>query len=741
MIHAERLTSRASHLRRLTLAILLTPYLVPVAVHAQSVTVPRVVASPRLADFTDVNVPPSFAAGMAKIEGLIQRAPVDGAPISEKTVVYLGSDNRHLYVVFVCAGPPGAIRAHRVNRDRIPDDDDSVAIHLDTFSDRRRLYGFQVNPAGVQVDGIYTEGQGWDLSFDTVWTADTATLPNGYVVLITIPFSSLRFPKADEQRWGLFVYRGLPRKNEEAFWPAYSTRNQGRLAYAAEMRGLHDIGAGHNLQILPYGTFRGERAAGPADAPRSNAVRQALEGRVGLDVKTAPRENLVLDLTANPDFSQVESDEPQTTVNRRFEVFFPERRPFFIENASYFETPIPVLFTRRIREPQVGARFSGKAGKFAVGALVADDVVRENGGAASGRIVTSVARVSRDLGLDSQIGVIYAGRDGAEHGNHAAGLDGRWRLTSNLATAVQAVASQTRDEVAASFGTAYRASLDASSQHYVSNSAYSDVSPGFRVDSGFVPRTDIREISHSSTIVFRPATRRVTSWGPTVTVGRVWDHDRVELDRHVRGQLNFELARQTQASVFHTQTDERLRVQDSPRLSVATLFRQRVTGIGVGSAPVAGLVFRGEYAAGTAINLSPAPGGLPVLSNVQTTNVTIGLRPAPAFTVDTTYLWTRLADIAGGRMIFSDHIIRSRWNYQLSRRLSLRAIVRYEDLLANPAGSTLQAHRDVNADVLFTYLVQPGTALYVGLNADESRVATIARGQQIFVKLSYRFHQ
>jgi hypothetical protein len=109
-----------------------------------------------------------MASAMTSLQSLVQQSPIDGEPVSERTDVYLGFDAQHLYAVFVCWYAPGAVRAHRVNRDRLPDDDDSVALHVDTFRDQRHLYGFQVNPAGVQADSVYTEGQGWDLSFDTV---------------------------------------------------------------------------------------------------------------------------------------------------------------------------------------------------------------------------------------------------------------------------------------------------------------------------------------------------------------------------------------------------------------------------------------------------------------------------------------------------------------------------------------------------------------------------------------------
>jgi hypothetical protein len=523
---------------------------------------------------------------MAKIEGLIQRTPADGASISERTSVYLGYDAHHLHAVFVCSTESGAPRAHRVNRDRLPDDDDSVALHLDTFHDRRRLYGFQVNPAGVQVDGVYTEGQGWDLSFDTVWATETLIQPNRYVVVITIPFSSVRFSATPEQEWGFFVYRGIPRKSEEAFWPAYSQRFKGRLAYEADLQGLRDLDAGHAVQLIPYGTFRSERIAS-RDASGVSIADQLMESRGGVDAKMIVRGSVVFDVTANPDFSQVESDEPQTTVNKRFEVFFPEKRPFFIENASYFETPIPVLFTRRIRDPRLGARLSGKAGKWAIGTLVSDDIPEATAEAAAqnsgSRALDAVFRLSRDAGRDSQLGFIYTGRKEATIENHVGGFDARWRLNPHWTIVGQALASEDNASVTSSrTGTALRASVAGGDRRYAYELAFSDVSPDFHARMGFIPRADVRELTQVTTATFHPVTKRIVSWGPSVTLGRVWDHTDLALDSTAKVQTMFELPRATRLSVFHTMHDEVLRAQDSPLLISATQFDQRATGVSLG---------------------------------------------------------------------------------------------------------------------------------------------------------------
>src|SRR5947207_11266602 len=136
---------------------------------------------------------------------------------------------------------------------------------------------------------------------------------------------------------------------------------------------MESISPGRNMQFIPYGVLRSFRALDTRDPAVPRFDHRDAEFHGGIDSKFVLHDNLVLDVTANPDFSQVESDEPQITVNQRFEVFFPERRPFFLENSDYFKTPIDLFFTRRIGDPQFGARLTGKVGPYSLGILATDD--------------------------------------------------------------------------------------------------------------------------------------------------------------------------------------------------------------------------------------------------------------------------------------------------------------------------------------------------------------------------------
>src|SRR5436190_1446814 len=227
------------------------------------ITVPRLTRAPALEYFegqdghaTDSSLAAERAAawlGVA-VSDFRQREPGDGTPVSQMTTAYLSYDDANLYVVFVCRDDPAKVRARVARREEIAADD-QVLLYLDTFRDRERAYFFRANPLGVQLDGILTEGQDDDVSWDAVWQSDGRFTADGYVVRMTIPFRSLRFPRAPVQTWGVALGRVIRRGNEEAYWPFITKRVKGRVAQFAEMQGLESISPPRNVQVNPYGTL------------------------------------------------------------------------------------------------------------------------------------------------------------------------------------------------------------------------------------------------------------------------------------------------------------------------------------------------------------------------------------------------------------------------------------------------------------------------------------------------------
>src|SRR5207249_11852497 len=237
----------------------------------------RVDQPPKLEDFL---VPNPQVSGV-RVTEFRQREPGDGVPVSVPTTAYVSYDDANLYVVFVCRDDPAKIRAGLTKREEISVDD-GVAVYLDTFRDRKRAYLFQTNPLGVQLDGILTEGQDDDYSFDAVWQSEGRLTADGYVVRIAIPFRSLRFPRTPVQSWGIALARFVRRSNEEAYWPLVTKRVAGFVPQFGTLDELRDISPGRNVQAIPYGAFTGARFL-DTEVP---AFRKATDRRLGPDLNT-----------------------------------------------------------------------------------------------------------------------------------------------------------------------------------------------------------------------------------------------------------------------------------------------------------------------------------------------------------------------------------------------------------------------------------------------------------------------
>ena len=561
----------------------------------------------------------------------------------------------------------------------------------------------------------------------------------------------------DESTQRTDVYLSLD--NEESYWPSYSSRIEGRLNQAGLMTGIENVSPGRNVQLIPYAFFRSFRALDVSDLEQPRFVSDAAESRLGLDAKFILKDSVVIDATVNPDFSHVESDEPQVTVNQRFEVFFPEKRPFFLENANFFQTPINLVFTRRIQDPSMGVRLTGKLGPYAIGALVTDD--RSPGGAfpevdpvSDERAFFGIFRLSRDIGTQSSVGVIYTDREFAKSSNRVAGVDGRFKLNQNWTATFQAATSATTflDGVSLN-GPAYEATLNRSGRQFNYDLTYRDRSPGFHTAVGFDPRPDIRSLHQLAGYRFRPEGERFLSWGPDFLVQRVTDHNATLLELTFGPAIHWEWTRQTKLGVYYLRIDETLRPPDFPSLTTHESFAQTKRGLMFSTAFIPQVNFDAHFVSGTGINFQPPPGETPTLENLTTADLGVVLRPATPLTLDSRYLLTRLTDRVRGGSVFNNHIVQSKLNYQITRALSVRAILQYNAVLANAARTRLPTTKNFNADFLVTYFLHHGTALYVGYNGNlqniDPKLHTTASGlartrnvfmndsKQFFVKFSY----
>lgn len=726
-----------------------------------ALVIPKLTEAPKLEDFESMHPSDRIREQMVRVDGFVQRDPSDGSSASQRTEVYLGFDDKNVYVVFLAFdSEPGKIRARLSRREDIWSDD-TVEIWLDTFQDQRRAYRFACNPLGVQWDGTYVEGDGWDQSFDAVWYSKAKLTSEGYVAWMAIPFRSLRFRPTDQQEWGFILGRNIVRSDERTFLPYISARTSTYLTQAARLRGLRDISSGRNMQFMPYASFRSSRSMDLREAVdgayRFNNQRFAASG--GVDAKIILKDSLVLDATINPDFSQVESDEPQVTVNNRFELWFPERRPFFLENASYFDTPLSLVFTRRIADPNYGLRLSGKTGPYSLGFLFADDdspgkTVSENDPAAGSSAHFGVARVSRDIGKGSNVGVIFTDREYGDEYNRVGGVDTRLRFNSNWSASAQAVQSATKYvDSEASAGPAYDFNFGHSGRKFRLGTEYRYISPEFVSQPGFVTRTDIGRFEQNVSYRFRPEGRHVIDFGPSFSYSHASDHDGVTLEKRYSSSLGVNFRGHSWLSTYFNRTLETLRPVDFETLDENRAYQRQSAGINGQFGLFEKASASASYSRDRRITYVTPEGVAPYLASGESANFNVSLRPLSELKIDNGYSFSRTRQQEGGAALFNTQIVRSRWNFQVSRELSLRVIGQYNSVSANPYLTSLQPTRALNFDFLLSYLLHPGTALYLGYNSDLQNIDPALRtnadgallrgrnyindGRQVFLKLSY----
>jgi hypothetical protein len=500
----------------------------------------------------DVINDPAWAAA-TPIEGFVQELPVEGAPVSEKTEVRVIYTKDTLYIGAVMYDrEPGAIVVSDSRRDAPLDDVDSFRIIFDTYRDRQNGFVFGTNPAGVEYDGQstlegqggggmsgggmqgYGSGGGFNVNWDGAWQVRTKISDIGWTAEFAIPFKTLRFPAGETQAWGVNFARIIRRHNERAYWaPIPRQFNLYRVSLAGSISGIRTP-AVRNFKLMPF-------VLGSAIASGVRPVDTETSGEIGGDLKYNLTPSLALDGTINTDFAQVEVDDQQVNLDR-FNLFFPEKRPFFLENAGFFSVGNPgevdLFFSRRIGLSAsggaipiiAGARVSGKAGRYNVGLLTMqtndlDNTLPSNNFA--------VARISRDLPNRSMIGAIVVNRVGvgdlAADGdnNQTFGIDGRLGIRQNTVVSGFLAATRTpgvNEDVPAVNTLSYNLRSRTNLRKIDVDVGYQQVGKDFNPEVGFLTRDGYRKGDVRIMTRFRPK-RVFQELRPHVTVRSFWGFD------------------------------------------------------------------------------------------------------------------------------------------------------------------------------------------------------------------------
>ena len=436
----------------------------------------------------------------ARLTGFTQYRPIDSRPAADSTEVLVWYAPDAIYFGIRAYEAHGnVVRATLADRDNI-DADDNVQILLDTFNDRRRALLFAVNPYGAQEDGVRSEGLAGaagganagfrfdgviDLNPDYVYQSHGRLTPFGYEVEVRIPFKSLRYQSGATQDWGLQVVRITQHTGYEDTWAPVVRASASYLIQSGSLKALTGMRRGLVMDVSPEFTSRVDGSPGATSYGYGT-----VDPQLGLNLRWGVTQNLSLTGTANPDFSQVEADVGQVTVNQRFALFFPEKRPFFLEGLEQFDTPNALIYTRRIVSPIAGAKLTGKIGGTAVAYIGAVDDAGISGG--DNNSMVNLLRLRRDLGASSTLGLAYTDRIDRDGYNRVLGADARVIWKKIWFTEAQFVGSWTQDASGTRAGELWDVTLyDLTGRSYGNHGELVGISPDFKASSGFVNRVGV----------------------------------------------------------------------------------------------------------------------------------------------------------------------------------------------------------------------------------------------------------
>jgi hypothetical protein len=627
-----------------------------------------------------------------------QEQPEEGAPASERTEVRILFTNDTLYIGVVCYdNDPDSIIVSDARRDAELEETDSFRIIFDTYKDLQNGFVFGTNPAGIEYDGQVTnEGQGggglafgaqmtgagggFNLNWDGAWRVRTRMSEIGWTAEFAIPFRTLRFPSSPKQSWGVNFQRNIRRRNERAYWAAIPRQyDLYRVSLAGTLAGL-ETPVLRTLRATPY-ALGNVLTSGEKPAPSKTS------GDIGIDLKYSLTPSLTLDGTVNTDFAQVEVDDQQVNLDR-FNLFFPEKRPFFLENAGFFSVGNPgevdLFFSRRIGISSTGqpipilagGRVSGKAGRFNVGLLnmQTDEV---EGLAPSNNF--SVVRVSRDLPNRSSIGALLVNRQGmgqlstGRDYNRTYAIDGRLGIRQNTAISSFLARTDSPDAVAPTTGPGREDAFNVRSRTNLErvdvNLGYQEVGDRFNPEVGFLTRRGYRKGDAFVMTRFRPADfLGLHEVRPHVLSRHYWGLDDLHetgfthIDSHYQWKNGYEV----HTGVNLTQEGVRAPFEIYPGVFVPPGSYNNVE---------ANMVFFTNQGAPVSLNVTTFTGGF-FSGNRRTVNTRLRMRLGETLNTEVSY---QVNDVDLPTGDFRANLWRTSVSYSFTTRAFLQALIQYND--------------------------------------------------------------
>jgi len=690
---------------------------------------------------------PQWSRG-ARVELRYEVRPGENTPAPQRTEVFILYSYENLYFGFRCHDTrPEEIRAHITDRDKFWGDD-FVDVKLDTYGDHQRAYEFVVNPFGIQSD-IMTTSMNEDDSFDAIWHSAAAINDSGWTAEIALPFKSLRFSGAEVQEWTLLLFRVYPRASNVNISLTPHDRNvPNNLTEGARLVGLRDIESSGSVELLPYAMGQQTGALVDEGDPSLGFRNNKIQGRVGGGIRYSPNPNFSVDAVINPDFSQIETDADQISVNTTFALFYPEKRPFFIVGKELLQTPM--YYSRSINNPLGAARVVGKTGSLSylyLGALDRNtpfvipgeeesDVV-----SSSLKSFSNIGRLRYDFGKETYIGGMVMTRNLSDGHNYLAGFDWNYLFWGNFYFQGELFLTDTREvkntallnsqrefggtsHDAAFNGERYEGSgihlvLQRMAREYSFMFETNHFSPTYRPDCGLFPNNHYREFTLWQGYSFYPKDSFIDRANIQVASRLEFNFDWVKKEQVIQPSICVQMKGQMHLdAAYLLVNDEMFR---------GTWFRQvNRASFWLNAEPWSYFGFSVNGQIGKFIYRSSSPS----MGRGHQIGSQITLKPTSQLRFELSYNRARLSNFDTGQLLYDGYITRGIVLYQFTPEMFLRTIAQY-----NSFGKSLHVYP------LFSYKLNPFTIFYAGVTNDFADLEGYERFQttqrQLFVKLQY----
>ncbi len=706
------------------------------------VRAPRIDAAPAI----DGSLDEPVWQRAAILTGFSEYAPADQRPSPDSTevLVWYSADAMYFGIrAFEPHGPPLATLAERDN----VGSDDNVEIHLDTYDQRTRAFVFIVNPLGVQADGIKNELGGFtpgsnvapgqnDLSADFIWESKGRVTPWGYEVEVRIPFSTLRYPSASVQNWGIQIQRNVQHNGYTETWTPARKASASFIAQEGRLVGLTGMHHGQVASVNPEltNTVNGV----PCCAPDNASWQYTSKPRLGGNLRWAIGSNFVLNGTVRPDFSQVEADATQIAADERFALFYPEKRPFFVEGADQFNVPNTLLYTRTIVQPDEAMKLTGRVGPTEIAVLSAVDAGSTT---PTGQPpLVDIVRLARTFGEQSTMGMMYSDRVGGGRSNHVVDGDIHWTLDPRTFAQFQAVMSSTTDSGATQNAPMWEAVLDGTGRRFGFHYNVLGVGNGFAADNGFVPRTGIVEpgILNRLTLYGAPGSL-LERFNVYLRQSGVWNYDdffaaRSLLEDNTSANTSLTFRGGWSLGVTPTYATYAFDPAEYPNtfVSIGNAIAPFQPSPRITTFTTAVTLSTPQYAAYDASVGVTAGHDVDFLETSRVRRLdydaSVDLRPTEQLRIGATYQASTFTRRSDDVRSMATYIPRVKIEYQLTRSIFFRVVSQYtamrHDALRDPrtgqplvlgaAPSTATVSDSLRTDWLFSYRPTPGTVFYFG---------------------------